>query len=509
MSHDDVARNARTHERTRMEEIFSQRINSIFFNYHHPPHLTHLLLCSRETTKRPMLFTVPSARIKSPIPVMQRSIKKKRKKKAAAETTAADNSTSTSTSTSRLEQLRDGGGGSSSQLMSWPSPSAQTPSFHNTSSASAELSGHGSAGRWKGKGKGKGTAKSASADGKSSAAKDSGGRREKSRLLSGTAKPKSSSKGSVRQHSFSSAKKQAQSSTRGAGAGAGALAVGGRGRKKRSSPATAASAAKPRAKPRAAAATSTSKRSKKRTPSAPATATATAKGKREKQKAKAKPAAKKRKRASADNEDDDGSDASFGEMVVKVRPVGTATRRATSIYDLDVAVDVVERTAREYALGVDSRTARRALTDFVKEVESIVMDSVEMLDESRVLIKALRSAEAKKRRLRKELLEVQQQRLEVTTRLKEAESEFGNAEANRKDAEEAHTLLCDIDTCNAAAGGVAGKKKAAKLSVAARARAELPGLWATIEACLCAGPHLKRANDLLEAYVEKFKAGAN
>lgn len=344
-----------------------------------------------------------------------------------------------------------------------------------------------------------------------------GGRREKSRLLSGTAKPKSSSKGSVRQHSFSSAKKQAQSSTRGAGAGAGALAVGGRGRKKRSSPATAAaavtpasaSAAKPRAKPRAAAATSTSKRSKKRTPSAPATATATAKGKREKQKAKAKPAAKKRKRASADNEDDDGSDASFGEMVVKVRPVGTATRRATSIYDLDVAVDVVERTAREYALGVDSRTARRALTDFVKEVESIVMDSVEMLDESRVLIKALRSAEAKKRRLRKELLEVQQQRLEVTTRLKEAESEFGNAEANRKDAEEAHTLLCDIDTCNAAAGGVAGKKKAAKLSVAARARAELPGLWATIEACLCAGPHLKRANDLLEAYVEKFKAGAN
>ena len=202
--------------------------------------------------------------------------------------------------------------------------------------------------------------------------------------------------------------------------------------------------------------------------------------------------------------DDFSDDESFGEMVVKVRPVGMVARRATSIYDLDVAIDVVERTARDYALGVDSKTARRALTDFVKEVESIIMDSVEMLDEGRVLVKALRGAEAKKRRLRKELLEVQQQRLDVTARLKEAEAEFSKDEATRKDAEEAHTLLCDIDTCNAAAGAT-GNQKAPKLSTAAKASAELPGLWATVEACLRAGPHLKRANDLLEAYIEREK----
>ena len=49
---------------------------------------------------------------------------------------------------------------------------------------------------------------------------------------------------------------------------------------------------------------------------------------------------------------------------------------------------------------VDSRSVQRAMTDFMHECESILMDNVEMIEEQRVLQKALRAAESRKRRLR-------------------------------------------------------------------------------------------------------------
>jgi hypothetical protein len=274
------------------------------------------------------------------------------------------------------------------------------------------------------------------------------------------------------------------------------------------------SAAKPATEKKAANSGGRSSSSTKKKPTA--TATAAAGKAKAKAKAKAKPTKRKRRRGDGSDDDDDDADMTFGDLTVKIRPVGTVTRRVQTVCDLDVAIDVIERAAREYALGVDSRTTRRAMTDFVREVESIVMDTVEMLVEQRILDKGVRGAEAKKRRLRKELLEVQQERLDVTARLQAARAEFTMDETSRNDAEEAHALLCEIDNCNAAAasgggGGRGGKKtsatgKAAGGSKVERAAAQLPGLWNRIEACLRAGPHLRRANDLLEVYLEKSSA---
>ena len=57
--------------------------------------------------------------------------------------------------------------------------------------------------------------------------------------------------------------------------------------------------------------------------------------------------------------------------------------------------------AKPPRLRVDSRSVQRSMTDFMHECESILMDSVEMIEEQRVLQKALRAAESRKRKLRK------------------------------------------------------------------------------------------------------------
>ena len=198
---------------------------------------------------------------------------------------------------------------------------------------------------------------------------------------------------------------------------------------------------------------------------------------------------------------------------------------------------------------VDSRSVQRAMTDFMHECESILMDNVEMIEEQRVLQKALRAAESRKRRLRQvrphsrlrafapavaplraesrgfwpfarptppfafhsegfdpasvpgaclptqELLDVQRARMQMATKLQAAKAEYRLQEQHRKDADAAHSLLCDIDAWNASSKQPAKKQQAVSHQ----------SVCASLDACVHSHAHLQAANDQIERFLNSLE----
>ena len=146
-----------------------------------------------------------------------------------------------------------------------------------------------------------------------------------------------------------------------------------------------------------------------------------------------------------------------GSVIVKIRPVGERSRRVTALTDIDVALDALERTTREYQTSIASKAVRRLAVDLFRECESSAMESIELVEEQRVLQQALRKTQSQKRKLRKELLEAERRHAELSAELREATTETKRLNVVQVDQGDAHAFLCGLEAL-AASGS---SKKAA------------------------------------------------
>eukprot|EP00041_Stephanoeca_diplocostata_P013647 m.240523 g.240523 ORF g.240523 m.240523 type:complete len:399 (-) comp19416_c0_seq1:383-1579(-) len=198
------------------------------------------------------------------------------------------------------------------------------------------------------------------------------------------------------------------------------------------------------------------------------------------------------------DQDDEQKDPSYDSHMVRLRPVGSATRKATTLTDLDVALHTLERITHDVAANVVSKTIRRVLVNMFRECEATTVESIEMLEEQRILTQALRGAESTKRKLRQELLAVQVQHSNVAAELANAKSRFRVSEQKRQDTEDAHALLCHLDTLCVAATSHGHEEP---ISSTAATTAVLAGFTEVLDAAQCSAKSLRSVNQRLQRFI--------
>lgn len=119
-------------------------------------------------------------------------------------------------------------------------------------------------------------------------------------------------------------------------------------------------------------------------------------------------------------------------ITCKLRAVGESTRRIQSLTDVDVALDSIEATTLRFLDKEVSKTARKAMKDFYFEIEASGLETIEMVEEHRVIQQALRKAHSRKRQLRKHLLQMQRVKTELQSKLAAAKSDLESQDKSRK-----------------------------------------------------------------------------
>lgn len=79
------------------------------------------------------------------------------------------------------------------------------------------------------------------------------------------------------------------------------------------------------------------------------------------------------------------------------------------------------------------------------ELESVLIEQVDMLDDHSVLRASVKKAAALKKELRSRLLETQRQRQRTRQELKRVRSSFEREERSRRRLEETHKFLTDLE----------------------------------------------------------------
>eukprot|EP01136_Pigoraptor_vietnamica_P025547 Opistho-1_new@79665 len=140
------------------------------------------------------------------------------------------------------------------------------------------------------------------------------------------------------------------------------------------------------------------------------------------------------------------------ETTVRVQPRdgGSARREQMDVHDVALtAIEEIVAGERKEA-GAD-RASKRVLDDFLTELRLAFREQIDAAEEHRVLWRAVRRASATKRRLRKELLEVEKSRLRVSRELSDAKAERARRDAAKKCTEEANAFLVGIEALRQAA----------------------------------------------------------
>ncbi len=143
-----------------------------------------------------------------------------------------------------------------------------------------------------------------------------------------------------------------------------------------------------------------------------------------------------------------------------------------------------------HRLEVDSRGVRRALTEFLQEMETSVMEAVEMVEEQRVLQAAVRVGAARLRRSRLELLRLEQAKMATAARLAVLQDRHRASELVRKQTEDAHALLVELEALRAAS-------RPGQPVEASDDTSTIPAALASFESCVSAQPFLAVAVESL------------
>ncbi|KAF9333132.1 hypothetical protein BGZ91_011388 [Linnemannia elongata] len=114
--------------------------------------------------------------------------------------------------------------------------------------------------------------------------------------------------------------------------------------------------------------------------------------------------------------------------------------------EMDVIADAVREVVNVYIDSVDDQAMVKNLQAFRSELETRLIEQVDMLDDQSLLRASVKKAAAVKRELRVQLLETQRRRQRTRQELAKVRAEFEREERARQRLEETHKFLIDLES---------------------------------------------------------------
>ncbi|GJJ79070.1 hypothetical protein EMPS_11429 [Entomortierella parvispora] len=113
--------------------------------------------------------------------------------------------------------------------------------------------------------------------------------------------------------------------------------------------------------------------------------------------------------------------------------------------EMDVIADAVRGVVDKFIDQMEDRAMAKELLTFRNELETLLIEQVDMLDDHSVLRASVKKAAALKKELRSRLLETQRARQRTRQELKRVRSSFEREERARRRLEETHKFLTDLE----------------------------------------------------------------
>ncbi|KAI1321147.1 hypothetical protein EDD11_007713 [Mortierella claussenii] len=142
-----------------------------------------------------------------------------------------------------------------------------------------------------------------------------------------------------------------------------------------------------------------------------------------------------------------------GEIAEKDKGAAPARRTVQSVLEIDeaplsemdVIADAVRDVADKFIDTIEDPAMQKEMLTVRSELETLLIEQVDMLDDHTLLRASVRKAAALKKELRVRLLEAQRRRQKTRTELKRVRSTFEREERTRRRLEETHKFLTDLE----------------------------------------------------------------
>ncbi|KAG0338990.1 hypothetical protein BG004_006982 [Podila humilis] len=113
--------------------------------------------------------------------------------------------------------------------------------------------------------------------------------------------------------------------------------------------------------------------------------------------------------------------------------------------EMDVIAEAVREVVDKFIDRLEDQALAKDMMIFRSELETVLIEQVDLLDDHTLLRSSVKKAEGVKREIRLRLLETQRQRHQIREKLKTARTNFEREDRSRKKLESTHRFLTDLE----------------------------------------------------------------